>query len=124
MAKPFVTWKLTEDSKDYYFLAPENHYNGAVTGTNTGVTIASGTEAATYPLVKVEALLKSSVATRRKLSIRIGTGATAKRSTVAFVVATSKAETFDALSSGNYTTFSGQSATVVGTVEPLDASFS
>jgi hypothetical protein len=120
MPKPFVVYKLTEDSKDYYFLSPENHYNGAVSTANTGVTVATATEAATFPVIPVANLLKSSVATRRRLTIRVGT----KTRTVDFVIASDKVATFDALVAGNYTTFRGQAATIIGAAEPLSASYS
>lgn len=125
MPKPFVVWKLTEATKDYYFQAPENHYvNGAVTAANTGVVLATDDEVRLMPLIKVEALLKSSVATRRRLSIRIGTGPTAKRRSVDFVIASNKVDEFETLNAGAYTTFNGQAATILGVVEPLRATFS
>ncbi|WP_013324085.1 hypothetical protein [Gloeothece verrucosa] len=119
MTKPFVVWKLTEDSKEYFFLAPENHYNGELTAAKTGVALASDEEKVKYPIIPVANLLKSPVANRVNLSIRIGAGATAKRRSLKFVVAASKVDDTEAIKSGAYTTASNESATILGANEPL-----
>ncbi|WP_013324086.1 hypothetical protein [Gloeothece verrucosa] len=118
MAK-FVIWKLTQDNRDYYFQAPENHYNGSLSPGITGVTLATEEEKAKYPIIPVANLLKSPVANRVNLSIRIGTGATAKRRSLKFLIPVWKLPSVEAVKSGNYTTADGQSATILGIYKPL-----
>lgn len=133
MPKPFVTYAIDLDTTiagatpeenttlkgTYLFLAPENHYNGAVDVGVTGVRAATDTEIAILPIIPVANLLKSNVATRRTLTVRVGT---TSRS-VKFVIASNKAGAFDGLKSGNYTMFKGQAATIKSASEPLKATF-
>jgi hypothetical protein len=119
MAK-FVNYSITSGTganlKTFYFRAPDNVYDGIE--TETGVSrIADNDDENSMPKCKVEELLHSPVATRRK--IRYGTG-TGRKKYTSLVVAASKAIDFD-------TTIIGKAykgGTITAVVESLDAIFS
>jgi hypothetical protein len=116
----FVKYKITVDagdgSNDFYFKAPDGVYQGIE--TETGVTrLADNADENNMPTCKVEELLHSPVATRRK--IRYGTG-TGKKKYSSLVIASSKVIDFD-------TTIIGKGykgGTITAVVESLDAVFS
>ena len=104
---------------DFYFLAPPGSYTGISGATMTGVTeITTDDDIGHHmPLVKVEALLQSAAAVRRKLRVKT---AGAKKSTYKIiVVAQDKAAGFEEAAIGK-TTDKGK---VEAVVESLDAIF-
>ena len=119
MAK-FVRYRLTSkvgastQAYDFWFLAPPGSYAGIA--TDAGVTEINDTDIGNVmPLCKVEALLKSSAALRRKLRIKVGTRYKYK----SVIVAADKAEAFNA-GVLNKTVAGGN---VESVVNPLNASF-
>jgi hypothetical protein len=129
MGQKFARHKITVSeltgsptSLPFYFLAPEDTYDG-FTEASTGVskiTIvgAPNTTDETAPLTTVEALLRSGYAVRKVISYTTGSGATLRRRYARIIVAKDKADTFTppATIRGN--------GNVVGVVNPLDATFS
>jgi hypothetical protein len=129
MGQKFARHKITVSeltgsptSLPFYFLAPEDTYQG-LTETATGVNKitmsgAPNTTDETAPLTTVEALLRSGYAVRKVISYTTGTGATLRRRYARIIVAKDKADTFTppATIRGN--------GNVVGVVNPLDATFS
>jgi hypothetical protein len=111
----------TPSSLPFYFLAPEDTYDG-LTEASTGVskiTIvgAPNTTDETAPFTTVEALLRSGYAVRKVISYTTGTGATLRRRYARIIVAKDKADLF-----APPATIRG-SGNVVGVVNPLDATF-
>jgi hypothetical protein len=129
MGQKFARHKITVSeltgsptSLPFYFLAPEDTYDG-FTEASTGVskiTIvgAPNTTDETAPFTSVEALLRSGYAVRKVISYTTGTGASLRRRYARIIVAKDKADTFTppATIRGN--------GNVVGVVNPLDATFS
>ena len=129
MGQKFARHKITVSeltgsptSLPFYFLAPEDTYQG-LTETATGVNKitmsgAPNTTDETAPLTTVEALLRSGYAVRKVISYTTGTGASLRRRYARIIVAKDKADTFTppATIRGN--------GNVVGVVNPLDATFS
>ncbi|MGV2389382.1 MAG UNVERIFIED_CONTAM: hypothetical protein LVR29_17395 [Microcystis novacekii LVE1205-3] len=81
----------------FYFLAPENTYQG-LTATNTGVdkVTMSGspnTVDETAPVCTVEALLRSGYGVRKVIYFTTGTGASLRRSYARIIVVKDKAST-------------------------------
>ena len=100
---------------DFWFLAPPGSYQGI--STECGVVEINEGDVGNYaPLCKVEELLKSSVAVRRKLRVRQA-GGKAKYKDV--VVSADKAAAFDGAVVGSVTNL----GTVEAVVEPLRATF-
>lgn len=104
------------NSYDFWFLAPQGAYQGI--GASCGVAeITSDTDVGNQmPITKVEELLKSVIAVRRKLRVDAGGGRTKYKDVV---VATNKAAGFETDVVGKTTNL----GTVTGVVEPLSATF-
>ena len=101
---------------DFYFLAPPGSYTGIAGATLTGVTEVTSDDDIGHimPLCKVEELLKSAAAVRRKLRVKeAGKKATYKT----IVVATEKANGFEEAAINKVT----DKGKVEAVVESLDA---
>lgn len=112
----------TPPTMSFYFLAPEDTYQG-LTFDNTGVSkiTVSGSPSTvdeTAPVCTVEALLKSGYAVRKVISYTTGTGASLRRRYARIIVAKNKASDFAPPATIR------TNGTVIGVVNPLDASFS
>lgn len=86
----FALYKIVYQSNKYYFLAPENSYQGIE--IETGVTKVTDADEKKMPPCKVEELIKSPVAVRKTISGKLGT----KRKYFRLLVAADKVNTFDA----------------------------
>lgn len=119
----FVKYKLTSaigsNSYDAIFLAPPEHYPTDIAAL-TGVSeVVEGSDEDQLPVVKTESLLQSSLATKRKVRLRVGTGGTATYKYASIVLAQSKLGDFEA----GVITATYKGGTVVAIVESLDATF-
>ena len=113
-----VTGKVNNSTNnyDFWFLAPPDGYAGI--NTACGVTQISDTDVGNYmPLCKVEELLKSAAAVRRKLLL---TKANAPSKYKTVVVATEKAAGFETDVVGKAV---GDGYAVARVVESLDATY-
>jgi hypothetical protein len=113
--KHSISFGADAGARTFYFLAPDGTYTGIETETGVNILAANSTEQV-MPTCKVEELLHSPVATRRK--IRYGTG-TGKKKYTDLIVSAAKAAAFDEDIKGK----GYKGGTVIGTVEPLDAVF-
>jgi hypothetical protein len=111
----------TPSSLTFWFLAPENTYQG-LPESDTGVEKIAMTGAADAtneiaPICTVEALLKSGFAVRKVIAYTTGTAATLRRRYAKVIVAKNKAAAFSP--TGDF-----RGGTIRGVVNPLDAKFS
>ena len=102
---------------DFFFLAPPGSYDGISGKDLSGVTEVTSPDdvGRNLPITKVEALLRSSLATRRKLRIETPAGQPPKYKTV--IVAQSKVANFETAVIGK----TSDKGKVLGVVESLDA---
>lgn len=114
-----ITGKIngSANAYDFYFLAPPGSYSGISGAALTGVTEITSDDDIGHqmPLCKVEELLKSAAAVRRKL--RVKKAGALKASYKNIVVAQEKAPTFETDAIGKVT----DKGTVEAVVESLDA---
>ena len=103
---------------DYVFLAPPGSYDGIEGAAITGVVEITNSDDITnqMPLVKVEELLQSAVAVRRKLRVKDAAGKSRYKDVV---VAQDIAGEFETNVQGKPT----DKGVVQGVVEPLRATF-
>lgn len=113
-----ITGKIggSTQAYDYYFLAPPGSYTGIAAACGVAEITKADDIGYSMPLVKVEALLKSAAAVRRKLRVTASGGRT-KYKTV--IVAQEKAATFETAVRGKDT----DKGKVAGVIESLDATF-
>jgi hypothetical protein len=116
-----ITGKINGSTStyDFYFLAPPGSYKGIEGTTLSGVTEITKADDIGYqmPLVKVEALLQSAAAVRRKLRVKAASATKSTYKTI--IVAQEKAAGFEAAVQGKTT----DKGVVQGVVESLDATF-
>ena len=103
---------------DYVFLAPPGSYDGIEGAAITGVVEITSTDdiANQMPLVKVEELLQSAVAVRRKLRVKPAGGKSTYKNVI---VAQDIAGSFETNVQGKVS----DKGTVQGVVEPLRATY-